>query len=287
MKILFLQKVDNARGGIATVNLKLMSYFSANGNEVEVLSIRHGDSWDIIDYPKTVKTHLINERDVWDCPRLGRLVGYIKKIDIVSCLKLIIERLKYDKKMQQDYKQCQLLIEEIKPDIIINSHYEVLEGISEDYLKKTIMHFHTSFDQVLENRSYQKIFAKYKDKIKSFVWLSKKTKEEAEKFGLKNSTYIYNPISFKEEDCADMENKKMIFLGRLSAEKRVHLAIEYFKEIIQDERYRDWTFEIYGDGPLREDILKEIGNNSQIIYKGVTNVLGGRKEKLPYIGSLV
>ncbi len=270
MKILFLQKVDNARGGIASVNLKLMSYFLSLGHQVDVLSVRHGDSWETVNYPQSASAYLINETDVWGCPRLKDALAYFKKVRFVKGLRLLISRVIYDKKMASDYAKCQNVIEELKPDVIINSHYEVLQGINDKYLKKTIMHFHTSFDQVLANSSYLRIFKQYASKIHKFVWLSEKTKEAALRCGFDNSVCIYNPLPFSEERSADMSNKKMVFIGRLSEEKRVHLAIEYFKEVVRENDFYDWTFEIYGDGELTETVEAQVSEETQVFYKGRT-----------------
>ena len=239
--------------------------------QVDVLSIRHGDTWENVNYPAGAKTYLINDKEVWGCPRLRELLAMLKRGDVIGGIKLLRNRIAYKKQMASDYKACQKKIAELAPDVIINSHYEVLDGINENYLKKTIMHFHTSFDQVLVNSSYLKTFKKYTSKICCFVWLSEKTRQEAVAHGLKNSKCIYNPLSFSEKRCADMSNKKMIFIGRLSEEKRVHLAIEYFKEVIHENGLEDWIFEIYGDGVLADRIAADIKRDSQVIYKGRTD----------------
>lgn len=270
MNILFLQKVDNARGGIANVNLKLMSYFLSMGHRVTVLSIRHGDTWEKINYPEGAETYLINYRETWGCPRLKDFVAHIKSGHFIKGARLLFNRAVYKKKISADYKACQKMIESLAPDIIINSHYEILKGIDDKYLKRTIMHFHTSFDQVLINSSYLKTFKQYADKIYKFVWLSEKTKEAAETHGLKNGLCIYNPLAFTEQRSADMTHKKVVFLGRLSEEKRIHLAIEYFREVVRENGLKEWIFEIYGTGDLEEVVRSAIANDSQIIYKGQT-----------------
>ena len=271
MKILFLQNVDNAKGGIATVNLKLMSYFLSLNLQVDVISIRHGNTWDQINYPDGTGIYLINDKDLWGTPRLNECLMYIKHGKIGKAMGVLLKRFVHKRKMRADYRLCSEKIEALAPDVIINSHYEILQGISPSYLRKTIMHFHTSFDQVMDNNSYQRIFKKYADKLYSFVWLSKKTKEEAVEYGFKNSTYIYNPISFSESSRADMNNKKMIFLGRLSEEKRIHLAIEYFREVVKENGLSEWDFEIYGDGPLKQELLLQIKDDSRVHYRGRTD----------------
>lgn len=270
MRILFLQKVDNANGGITNVNINLMSYFLSMNYQVDVVALRHGDTWDNISYPQGVNTYLINEKDVWGCPRLKEILQELKRGNIIRVFQLLKERLVYKRQISLDYRRCKKEIESLNPDVIINSHYELLRGIGEQDLGKTIMHFHTNFEQVMANSSYIRTFKKYADKIFSFVWLSEATKNKAISHGLTNSICIYNPLSFSEQRCADMANKKMIFVGRLSNEKRVHLAIEYFKEVVRDDRFADWVFEIYGSGELVEEVKDDINNHHQIIYKGQT-----------------
>lgn len=270
MRVLFLQKVDNAKGGVINVNLHLMQMMCDCGNEVHLLSIRHGYTWEEIIYPEQVKQHLANRDEIWGCPRLSEIADFLKHGHPVNAAKHGLDRIHYKIQISRDYRQSENQIRQINPDVIICSHYEILKGIPDEYLSRSVMHFHTSFDQILKNRSYRNIFHKYKDRIYSFIWLSQKTAEQATAFGYTNSTYIYNPISFSSETAADQNNKKVIFLGRLSPEKRVHLAIRYFREAIEENNIADWTFEIYGDGDLESEIRAEIGNHPNIHYMGRT-----------------
>ena len=271
MKILFLQKVDDARGGVINVNLCMMQMLSTQDNEISVLSIRHGYTMDEIIYPETIKQYLANDKDIWGCPRLFEIARFLKQGHLVKAVKLASERIRYKKQIAKDYEETRRLIDKIGPDVIIVSHYEILEGVPEEYLGHTIMHFHTSFDQVMANKSYIDTFNKYKDKIHSFVWLSKATAKRAIEYGYKNSLFIYNPIPFSSDQVADHDNKKVIFLGRLSDEKRVHLAIRYFKEVIEKNHIDDWMFEIYGNGDLEKDIKEEIGEHPCVKYMGRTD----------------
>jgi glycosyltransferase involved in cell wall biosynthesis len=66
---------------------------------------------------------------------------------------------------------------------------------------------------------------------------------------------------------------------RLSQEKRVDLIVEAFASIVDD--FPAWDLDIYGDGPLREDIAQLIDELApeRIHLRGFTNtpyeVLGG------------
>ena len=270
MRILFLQKVDNAKGGIANVNENLMKYFLSQNCQVDVISMRHGYTWEDVSYPQGVTRYLINDRVIWGIPRLHEMLEEVKSGRFYKVFPMWWQRRNYRKELAKDFEQCKKEIERLQPDVIINSHYELLDGISEAYLKKTIMHFHTSFGQVRENRSYVKMFEKYQSKISTFVWLTEQTKKDAIDFGFENSKCIYNPISFSETRSSDLNQNKVVFLGRLSEEKRISLAIEYFREVVQENKLDDWIFEIYGSGPLIEEIVEEIKNDKQIQYKGQT-----------------
>lgn len=268
MKILFLQKVDNASGGVINVNLGLMQFFLSKGHDVEVIAIRHGYTWEDIRYPKNVPVKVVNTDEIWGMTRLSEVIAEVKQGHIFKATKMFFQRQAYKRAISEDYLKCQEMICEMHPDIILNSHYEVLAGVPESYLHKTIMHFHTSYDQVKLNRSYIRIFEKYKDKIACFVWLSKKTCERAIQDGFEKSKYIYNAISFSTEEIASSENKKVIFVGRLAEEKRVWLAIQHFTQVTEKEALHDWIFEIYGDGDEKEEIQNLIADRKNIFYMG-------------------
>ena len=52
MKILFLQNLDDAQGGIVTVNKTLAEVFLAQGDQVIFLSLRHSRTHSILRGPK-------------------------------------------------------------------------------------------------------------------------------------------------------------------------------------------------------------------------------------------
>lgn len=90
------------------------------------------------------------------CCRRGR---------IGSALRVVGERIRYNHWMQKDLRACRYRLEALCPDIIINSHYELLDAVPPPLLPRTVNHFHTSFDQVGKIRSYRKTFQQYRDKL--------------------------------------------------------------------------------------------------------------------------
>lgn len=264
--------MDNAKGGVIQVNISLMNHFIGEGYEISILSIRHGDTWENITYPIEANCNVINPHDVWGCPLLSQALQALKKGRIFSCCKILMNRMKYKIVIYKDYQKAQSFILQTQPDVIIVSHYEILAAIPESYGKKTIMHFHTSFDQVNNNRSYRRIFQKYKNRIYCFVWLSKETARQAKKAGFDNSYAIYNPLTFIQNNYAKQSSKKCVFVGRMASEKRVWLAIKHFIHVYEgDSLLHDWTLDLYGDGAEAEEIRDLIKNYPYIHYHGYTN----------------
>ena len=96
--------------------------------------------------------------------------------------------------------------------------------------------------------------------------------DNAKKINLNNNSYIYNPVRFTTSLVANVtNNKKIVVISRLSYEKRITLMIEMVKQIFEDKKYKDWTFEIYGEGEDEEKIKELIKNNRQIKFMGITN----------------
>lgn len=273
MKLLFLQNIDDSLGGIANVNCSLMKNFIANGEEVFLISMRHLGKNEKISYPEGMRRIVINEQENWGCPRYSAAVAEMRRGKVLTSMQIISARLRYNKSIQKDYQECRKKIIEIQPDIIINSHYELLAAVPEQFLKVTVNHFHTSFDQVLENKSYMKIFREYQQKIAKFVWLSKATAQKAKEAGFDNSTYIYNPLSFTTEKITDSSQKKIIFVGRFSEEKRLDRAVRLFSEVVEENQIKDWTFDIYGTGELGQELTEQINNSAYVSFKGSTDCI--------------
>ena len=76
MKILFLQNLDDAQGGIVTVNKTLAEVFLAQGDQVIFLSLRHSRTHSDIVYPSGAETILIDGERVWGCPPPWRFAGW-------------------------------------------------------------------------------------------------------------------------------------------------------------------------------------------------------------------
>lgn len=91
-----------------------------------------------------------------------------------------------------------------------------------------------------------------------------------------NSIVIRNPINpdFRIRPYKGQKSKRIVTVGRLSTEKNQKLLIDAFGKVA--DKYPEYTVEIYGDGPLKEELTQ------QIEVSGLTDrvKLMGRKENI-------
>ena len=100
-------------------------------------------------------------------------------------------------------------------------------------------------------RQIEKVAAK----LDKFIVLTKSDKKDWEPF-VPNVTSIYNPLTFKSEEVAALDNKKCIAIGRLESQKNFRDLVAAWKYVA--EEYPDWVLEIYGNGSLKESLQQQI-----------------------------
>lgn len=264
-KILFLQHKGSTFGGVWSVNKTLAEEFIKCGYDVTILSVREKFEKKFV--PENVNTYTINEKELWEVPSKKEIFEEIKKINFSEGIK------KYNsiKKRESDIKKLKQYILEFKPDYIISSQYQVLDGIPMEYLRKTIHVHHSAFSFAANNKSAMNFLHKYNGQV-TYCWLSKGTLNYAKKAGLKNNIYIYNPVKFTLKEKANVtKNKKIIALTRLSEEKRLDLMINIIEDIFKDKKYKNWKFEIYGEGQEKDFLESKIVNKEQIKIMGRTD----------------
>lgn len=251
MRIVFLQQVFDAMGGSVMVNCSLARIFLSHEHEVVFLSLRQSGKADTVPYPNGAKQIIVNPEAIWDVPRLNVIKEKVFAGKLSEAFGQLNKRQVYDHDLKIDYEASKKQLEAIEPDVIICSHYECLQAIPESYLKQTINHYHTTFSQILENKSQLRFLKQYQNKIGRFLWLSEFICEEAKQHGYQNSSYIYNPLRFQSEFASDVEHQKQaVFVGRFSDEKRVDLLVKLFDETIREYKIKDWNLSLVGYGGL-------------------------------------
>ena len=270
-KVLILQNKGKTYGGVWQVNKLVGETLLEYGYDISIVSIRDNQNDLIIEHDKRLKVFTINEKDIWYTYKGTEIINEFKKFHIIKSIKMAISRIKHDIDIKKDIKKLHKYIREYKPNYIITSHYQLLDMIPKEYLNITINEQHSSFKDAINHKATRKTYDKYNGKIK-FLWLTKKTMEDAIAYGLKNNTYIYNAVRFKSKETADItKNKKLITIARLSEQKRIDIMIDIAKELFKDKKLKDWVLEIYGNGELEDELRKQIGNHKQIKLMGVTD----------------
>ncbi len=260
-KVLFLQIKGKSKAGVWFVNKTIAEELIKNGYEVVILSIRDNPGDIVLEHDPRLILHTINKRDLWE----------ISKRKDVTSIKSLIKYLKEHMKLFLDFSKTKKFIHRYKPDYIITSHYQALDAVPKKFYSRTINEQHSSMKDVKSNKSNYNKLMEYSKKIFCMLWLSKTTKEEADKLGFKNNHYIYNPIRFSTNKIANVKsNKKLVCITRIDEkQKRISLMLEIVKEVLANNP--DWSFEIYGFGDFNSQSLKILNEEKNIKYMGSTN----------------
>ncbi len=94
---------------------------------------------------------------------------------------------------------------------------------------------------------------------------SKNMESSLLKAGFNNVTQIYNGVRIPNNPSEHTDYYRILFAGRLVEEKGLMTLID----AVTDEEIR---LDIFGDGPLRDSIIKRIGNNNLIKMHGHVNL---------------
>ncbi len=91
--------------------------------------------------------------------------------------------------------------------------------------------------------------------------------------GIKNGIIIPNPINVSVYSSNNKE-KKIVTAGRLDKQKNHRMLIQAFSYIAKD--FPDYSLVIYGDGPLKDELLAQIRNvgldNRVVIYDNIPDI---------------
>lgn len=153
-------------------------------------------------------------------------------------------------KLYQKLKQC---VELENPDVLIGEGHNISSFLPLVKRKgiKTIACEHIDFDSIPKlSKQLMKYFYPKLDKV---VVLSSLAKSKLNHLN-NNLVVIANSLPFSVETASLLENKRMIMVGRLSVEKGYERIVPLAKKLMQD--FPDWKIDIFGNGDLKEEILK-------------------------------
>ena len=176
------------------------------------------------------------------------------------------------------YIQKNILFRKSLKEFIKNNQYDIIVTLMSRSVKhlcklknnsKVIYEHHFSyyFNEQLDMSLYRNLITKFIYKLRYrylTFWFGKAdkfivlTEEDKSYWGdiYNNIMSIPNSISYLPCLRAPLENKNVIAIGRLDYQKGFDTLVEIWSKI--STRFSDWKLDIYGDGPDRQKLIKQI-----------------------------
>lgn len=171
---------------------------------------------------------------------------------------------------------------ELRPDICISlSNYDIYGMASMHDGSVKIAEYHFNHDRWLMEKGRRSLKARIRIRrlercaaaVDKFVVLTRSDAGDWRKV-VPDVAQIYNPCPY-EPFSSPLDSKEFIATGRLTGQKDFASLVRIWKSV--DARHPDWTLRIYGDGPLRKDLEKQIFNlglsGKVILEKPVKNIV--------------
>lgn len=201
-------------------------------------------------------------------PSKNEFIDSVKHLRFIKVFQLGITNLKVlylkKKKMIEAIKNCD-------SDVIISTrdiHNDWLGKYgNQNILKIGWEHNHHNNDKKYINKIIKSV-----SKLDYFVLVSKELEEFYRQKVNCKTIYIPNTLDYYPKKVSDLEEKRIISVGRLSEEKGYLDLIDVFSLVHQV--YPDWKLDIIGDGNQKENLQKKIeeyGLNDFIILHGFQN----------------
>ncbi len=273
MKIVYLYHSLSILGGLERVLSDKMNYLAENGFDIYFITCDQcGQEFS---YPLSAKIHHhdlggIRYHSIYKYPYPQRFWAIHK--------------------FEKDYKKrVTTKLHEIKPDIIIgNTSFNTVLIASLPYPCKKIVESHLAQPFTMKagpkhaylnkleyglKTIYDRYFIHQMKKYDELVVLTKQDQTDWQQF--RSATYIPNPLTyFPDKIKNDTENKRIIAVGRLYAQKGFDLLAEAWAKIAN--KYPEWSITIYGDGNEKQDIegcIKRLHiEDSFIIHPAISNI---------------
>ncbi|MDR0732860.1 MAG: glycosyltransferase family 4 protein [Dysgonamonadaceae bacterium] len=176
-------------------------------------------------------------------------------------------------KIREYRRKVSRLLDEIRPNITITTlgglDIEFINDLKDGSIKIGELHFQRTIRQIRAREMHRCLFprligemmtADFIRKCKKLTRLIVLTEDEKAFWnGVPKTTVIPNPLPFTPAKQSLTENKKAIAAGRLVHEKGFDMLIEAWKTVA--EKHPDWTLDIFGDGALKDALLRLIAAN--------------------------
>ncbi len=180
------------------------------------------------------------------------------------------------------------ILNEIRPDICVSlggNDIFCLPDCTDGSIKVSEFHFsHDKYFIKYGGSFFGDLYARFRTsrlekaaaRLSRFIVLTKSDRKDWEKV-VPNVTSIYNPLTFKSDRVAELQNRRCIAIGRLEPQKNFKDLVTAWVDV--DKRFPDWRLEIYGKGHQEKALRKQIDQNGltgKVLLMGSSDDIRGK-----------
>ncbi|MGL5779360.1 glycosyltransferase family 4 protein [Cetobacterium sp.] len=237
-KIYLIGSNISTAGGTQRVTANLANEFIKK-NEVIILNTGKDTGKKIFDLDKKIKIIFFNIETENKKSKFNK---------IINLLKVYVELKKYFKTQKSYQKTC----------IGIGIGYSYILSILKLDKAKKIGSQHNPYS---DNLIFDKIRYLLLNRLDFFITISKEMMNNTkERLHLKNCIYLPNFIETKEAKKTELDNKRILSIGRFTSQKGFDYLIDIWKKVIEIEK--NYKLIIVGEGPLEREIREKIKKNN-------------------------
>ena len=177
------------------------------------------------------------------------------------------------KRYVKRYSKIRSLIKQINPNIVISFMSETNIDVSLTMMGMNIpLVVSERNDPAIDPASKAKQWLRKIAYLKPshFVFQTPDAQAYFSKRIQRKSSIILNPLSLSLPECFNGEReKRIVSVGRLHPQKNIPLLLKAFSVFINE--YPDYSLEIYGEGPLENqirDLIQEMNLQDKVFLKG-------------------
>lgn len=164
-------------------------------------------------------------------------------------------------------------LRKLKPSSVIHSQ---IENVGKIKNARNNLIIHTSYQAIKQSNLAKYLLKIQKRFLDNIVLLSPEDAEDLNKdLRLKKGVYIPNTLDLEIKMRTNLENKKIIFLGRLNnSVKQIDHIIKAISIVKENQKLGDWKLHIYGEGEdynFLSELIKKSRLENQAILVGKTS----------------
>ncbi|NNM46396.1 glycosyltransferase [Knoellia koreensis] len=153
---------------------------------------------------------------------------------------------------------------------------------------RIIGQYHWSYQGARSNTDFDRLSRTYR-RIDKFLLLTQADADNFTRHNFNNAGAMPNPLWLKAQAAEDIpRSKRLVALSRYDAVKQLDHALRAWARVAPD--FPDWSFELYGDGPMRAELaalIDDLGISDSARLMGPTNDVEGvlRSSRLSVLSS--